>query len=91
MGPRTSGRFFANAAWTSLAVMAHNLARAVGALAGPQLARATVATPRRKLFTIPGRLVHSARRQYPRLPRDWPCQTAFLNALGTITALPMRC
>lgn len=86
-----SGRFFANAAWASLAVMAHNLARAVGALSGPELARATVATLRRKLFGVPGRLVRSARRLRLRLPHGWPWQTAFLTALDAITALPMRC
>jgi hypothetical protein len=32
-----SGRFMANAAWLALAVMAHNLGRAVGRLAGPDL------------------------------------------------------
>jgi hypothetical protein len=71
--------------------MAHNLARTVGALAGAELARATVATLRRRLFGVPGRLVRSARRQRLRLPRGWPWQTAFLTALDTITALPMRC
>lgn len=86
-----SGRFFANAAWTSLAVMAHNIARAVGALAGTDLARATVSSLRRKLFTIPGRLVRSARRLQLRLPRGWPWAPAFLTALNAINALPMRC
>ncbi len=42
-----SGKFMANAAWLALAVMAHNLAHAVGILAGPDLARATVASLRR--------------------------------------------
>jgi hypothetical protein len=36
-------------------------------------------------------VVRSARRQRLRLPRGWPWQTAFLTALDTITALPMRC
>ncbi len=52
----------ANAAWLALAVMAHNLGRAVGQLAGPDLERATAATLRRKVFTMPGRLVTSGRR-----------------------------
>ena len=56
-----SGRFMANAAWLALAVVAHNLAHAVGILAGPELARATAATLRRKIFTVPGRLVRTAR------------------------------
>ena len=40
-----SGKFMANAAWLALAVMAHNLARAVGRLAGPDLEKATVEHP----------------------------------------------
>src|SRR3954447_22520931 len=55
-----SGVFFANAAWLALAVIAPNLGRAVGALA--EMPRATIATLRRRLFTIPARLVHTARR-----------------------------
>ena len=43
----------ANAAWLALSVMAHNLGRAVGQLAGPDLERATAATLRRKMFTMP--------------------------------------
>jgi hypothetical protein len=81
-----SGIFFANAAWLALAVIAHNLARAVGALAGQP--RATVATLRRRLFNTPGRLVHSARRLHLRLPVRWPWASSFAAALGVITALP---
>lgn len=36
----------------ALPVMAHNLGRAVGQLAGPDLERATAATLQRKIFTI---------------------------------------
>ena len=86
-----SGKFMANAAWLALAVIAHNLGRAVGALAGADLARATIATLRRRLFTVPGRLVRTARRLHLRLPRNWPWATAFLTALDSIHALPMRC
>jgi hypothetical protein len=84
-----SGRFMANAAWLALAVMAHNLGRAVGALAGME--RATATTLRRRLFVIPGRLVHTARRLHLRLPQNWPWADAFLTALSGINALPMRC
>lgn len=52
-----SGKFMANAAWLAFAVIAHNLGRAVGALAGTP--RTTIATLRRRLFTVPGRLVHT--------------------------------
>lgn len=55
----------ANADWLALAVTAHNLGRAVGALA--RMSRATAATLRRRLFTIPGQLVHTARRLHLRL------------------------
>ncbi len=67
-----SGNFMANAAWLALTVMAHNLGRAVGHLAGPDLNTATAATLRRKVFTMPGRLVHSGRRRRLRLPESWP-------------------
>ena len=51
----------------------------------------TIATLRRRLFTVPGRLVRTARRLHLRLPRNWPWATAFLTALDSIQALPMRC
>lgn len=52
----------------ALVVTAHNLGRAVGALAG--INRATTATLRRRPCTIPGRLVHTAdgARLPPRRP-----------------------
>jgi len=84
-----SGRFMANAAWLALAVMAHNLGRAVGALAG--MGRTTISTLRRQLFTIPGRLVRTARRLHLRLPARWPWAHAFATALTSINTLPMRC
>jgi hypothetical protein len=81
----------AHAAWLALAVMAHNLGRAVGQLAGPDLERATAATLRRKVFTMPGRLVHSGRRRDLRLPAHWPWADAISTALGRIHAIPLRC
>ncbi|MDQ3422669.1 MAG: transposase [Actinomycetota bacterium] len=81
----------ANAGWLSLTVMAHNLGRAVAILAGPDLQRATVATLRRKVFTMPGRLVHSGRRRHLRLPANWPWAEAISTALASIHAIPLRC
>jgi hypothetical protein len=81
----------ANAAWLALTVMAHNLGRAVGQFAGPDLDTATAATLRRKVFTMPGRLVHSGRRRHLRLPTSWPWADAITNALEQITAIPLRC
>ncbi len=86
-----SGNFMANAAWLALAVMAHNLGRAVGALAGPDLHTATAATLRRRVFTVPGRLVHTGRQRRLRLPDSWPWADAITTALKAITAIPLRC
>lgn len=86
-----SGKFTANAAWLALAVMAHNLGRAVGHLAGPELDTATAASLRRKIFTMPGRLVHSGRRRHLRLPASWPWADPLQQALTRIAAIPMRC
>jgi DDE family transposase len=86
-----SGKFMANAAWLALAVLAHNLARAVGLLAGGSLHRATAATLRRAIFTMPGRLVRSGRRRCLRLPQNWPWAEQFDTALAAITAIEMRC
>ena len=86
-----SSRFMANAAWLALAVMAHNLGRAVGLLAGGSLHRATATTLRRAIFTMPGRLVRSGRRRRLRLPEHWPWAEQFSTALAAITAIPARC
>jgi len=86
-----SGKFTANAAWLALTVMAHNLGRAVGRLAGPGLHQATAATLRRKVFTMPGRLVHTGRRRHLRLPANWPWADPVRLALTRITAIPLRC
>lgn len=53
--------------------------------------RATASTLQRRIFTIPGRLVRSARRLHLRLPERWPWSGPFDTALAAITALPMRC
>ncbi len=80
-----SGNFMANAAWLALAVMAHNLGRAIGHLARADLQRATAATLRRKVFTMPGRLVHTGRQRRLRLPESWPWAVAITTALDNIT------
>jgi hypothetical protein len=86
-----SGNFMVNAAWLALTVMAHNLGRAVGQLAGPDLATATAATLRREVFTIPGRLMSTARRRHLRLPAQWSWAQAITAALGRIHAIPLPC
>ena len=86
-----SGMFMANAAWLALAVMAHNLGRAVGRLAGHDLERATAMTLQRRVFTVPGQLVRSGRRRQLRLPKSWPWAHAIEQALTKIQAIPLRC
>lgn len=76
---------------SALTVMSHNLGRAVGQLAGPELNTATAATLQRKVFTMPGRLVHSGRQRRLRLPENWPWAVAITAALDKITAIPLRC
>ena len=85
-----SSRFMANAAWLALTVLAHNLSRAVGQLTGGSLHRATAATLRRAIFTMPGRLVRSDRRRRLRLPANWPWAKACTTALTAINAIPQR-
>jgi hypothetical protein len=84
-----SGKFTANAAWLALAVLAHNLGRAIGTLAG--MPTTTMPSLRRRIFTMPARLVRTARRLHLRLPANWPWATEFSTALAAITALPQRC
>ena len=82
-----SGSFNANAAWALLWVIAHNLTRTVGVLAGGAHARATTATLRAHVINIPGRLARSARRLTVHLPERWPWQIAVTNLHTAITAI----
>ena len=72
-----SGVFTANAAWLVLAVIAFNLTRAAATIAGAgtMLARATTATIRRTLITVPARIASSARKLVLHLPEAWPWET----------------
>lgn len=73
-----SNHFSANAAWLVCAVIAFNLTRAAATLTrAPRLAKATTATIRRTLVTVPARIASSARRLTLHLPTDWPWETAW--------------
>ena len=72
-----SGKFTANAAWLVLAVIAFNLTRAAAMISGPDLVKATTATIRRKLITVPARVASSARRVTLHLPTAWPWEAAW--------------
>jgi hypothetical protein len=67
-----SGHFNANAAWLSIAAMAHNLLRAAGALASRPFARARAATIRRDLIAIAARTARHGRGHITlHLPEGW--------------------
>ena len=83
-----SGRFFANAAWTVIAALAHNLLRWTGVLGLPNRTVRVARTLRRRLLAIPGRLTRSARHWTLHLPARWPWQHDFIEALTRIRALP---
>lgn len=83
-----SGQFYANAAWTVIAALAHNLLRWTHLIALPEQTIRTARTLRRRLLTIPARLTRTARRLTLRLPARWPWQHDFLAALARLRALP---
>ncbi len=65
-----SGKYTANAAWVSLAVMAFNIARATAVVAG--LAKARWASLRRKIIRVAARIASTSRRLDLHLPIHWP-------------------
>ena len=80
--------FTANAAWLVLAVIAFNLTRAAGTLAATDLAKATTATLRRKLITVPTRAAISTRRLTLHLPHAWPWETAWTALFDRVSDPP---
>jgi Transposase DDE domain group 1 len=83
-----SGCFFANAAWTVISALAHNLLRWTGVLGLPGEPVRAARTLRRRLLSLPGRLTRTARRWALHLPARWPWQRHFVEALTRIRALP---
>jgi hypothetical protein len=74
-----SGRFAANAAWTILAAITHNLLRAAGTLIGARrYALARGATLRTHLINVAARLARPQRRPVLHLPAHWPRAEAWL-------------
>jgi hypothetical protein len=86
-----SGRFGANAAWTVISALAANLARWTSILGLADPTPRTAATLRRRLLTVPGRLVSSGRVTRLRLPTRWPWHTPWLACLHRLRAMPQRC
>jgi hypothetical protein len=87
LGHLPSGKFAANAAWLTLNVIAHNLARWTSRIGlGEQLV--TTKTLRMRYLTLPGRLTRSARRVRLHLPRRWPWAERFGIALDRLRCMP---
>ena len=84
-----SGVFTANAAWLSIAAMAHNLLRAAGALASLPLAKARAATIRRDLIAVAARTARHGRGHLTlHLPEGWHREHEWLNLLATARGPP---
>jgi hypothetical protein len=78
-----SGVFAANAAWLSIAAMAHNLLRAAGALASLPFAKARTATIRRDLIAVAARTARHGRGHITlHLPEGWHREHEWLSLLA---------
>jgi Transposase DDE domain group 1 len=82
-----SGRFNANGAWLSHAILAHNLTRWTLSIGTGKTALITGATTRRTLITTPGRISKSARRYTLHLPTRWPWANTFTAILNQLRAV----
>jgi Transposase DDE domain group 1 len=83
-----SGKFTANAAWTVIAALAHNLLRWTTLIGLPDTTIPTARTLRRRLLTVPGRITRTARTVTLRMPARWPWETEFLTVLERLRAMP---
>jgi len=83
-----SGKFVANAAWTVIAALAHNLLRWTTLIGLPHTVIPTARTLRRRLLTVPGRITRTARTVTLRMPARWPWEHHFLAALERLRAIP---
>jgi hypothetical protein len=83
-----SGKFAANAAWTVIGCIAHNLTRWVTLIGLPNHTVRTSRTIRRRLLSLPGRLTTTSRQWTLHLPSRWPWQHDFIRALARIRAIP---
>lgn len=84
-----SGKYGANAAWLAHAVIAFNLARAIGVLASKAHARARWATLRAQLINLPARIATSARTTILHLPRDWAWAKEWQAVFDSATGPPL--
>jgi hypothetical protein len=84
-----SGKYTANAAWTVIAALAHNLLRWTTLIGLPNTVIPTARTLRRRLLTVPGRITRTARTVTLRMPARWPWEHDFLAANERLRAIPV--
>jgi hypothetical protein len=83
------GMFAANAAWLSIAAMAHNLLRTAGALASLPFAKARAATLRRDLIGVAARTARHGRGHLTlHLPDGWHREHEWLTLLAAACGPP---
>src|SRR5216683_2317848 len=86
-----SGRFAANAAWLTLAAIAHNLTRAAGCLASAFHGKARGATIRADLIDVAARIARTGRGHLTlHLPQAWHHETAWLSLFRAGCGPPVR-
>jgi hypothetical protein len=83
-----SGHYHANAAWTVIGALAHNLLRWTAIIGSPDDVVRAAHTIRRRLLTLPGRLTRHAGKWTLHLPARWPWQDDFTATLTRLRALP---
>jgi hypothetical protein len=81
-----SGKYAANAAWVSCAVIAFNLARAAAVAA--DLTKARWASLRTKIINVPARIAATGRRLVLHLPTGWPWAPGWTRLWSTATGPP---
>jgi hypothetical protein len=86
-----SGSFPANAAWLTLAAIAHNLLRAAGSLASLACAKARGATLRRDLIDVAARTARHGRGEITlHLPEGWHRDQEWMNLFQAATGPPAQ-
>lgn len=86
-----SKKWQVNQGWMLACNLGHDLDCWVRLLAlhdQDSLARAEPGTMRHRLYQLPARLAHHARRRWLRIDRTWPWADAFVLAWQRLTALP---
>src|SRR4051812_12807778 len=82
------GHYGANAAWTVIGALAHNMLRWTQLLGLPATTVRAARTLRHRLLQMPGRLTAHARGRTLHLPARWPWHGDYINALNRVRALP---